>query len=111
DDLSNRRLEELTNLREYQLTLRNTATIYLQDVEIQFEFPTEDVEAWASRPALSKTAPVLVDAVIADPWKKGFRWRIPHLPSSDSVEFSFRAVNPPSDDYEAALYKTERVIL
>jgi hypothetical protein len=107
----NRRIEEIENLREYQLTLRNTSTIHLQDVEIQFEFPTEDVEAWASRPALSKTAPVPVDATATDPWKKAFRWRIPNLPSTDSIEFSFRAVNPPSDDYEVALYKTGRVVI
>src|SRR5438309_8589211 len=58
----------------------------------QFEFPTEDVEAWAERPALSKTAPIPADAVITEPWKKGYRWRIPHLPSTDSIEFTFRAV-------------------
>src|SRR5205807_8399098 len=45
-------LEELNSLREYQLTLRNTSTIHLQDVEIQFEFPTEDSQAWASRTVL-----------------------------------------------------------
>lgn len=107
----NRQLEEIEKLREYQLTLRNTSTVHLQDAEVQFEFPTEDVEAWASRPALSKTAPVPVDAVVTDPWKKGFRWRIPHLPSTDSIEFSFRAVNPASDEYEVALYKTDRVVI
>jgi hypothetical protein len=107
----NRRLEEIEKLREYQLTLRNTSTVHLQDAEVQFEFPVEDVEAWASRPALSKTAPVPVDAIVTDPWKKGFRWRIPHLPSTDSIEFSFRAVNPPSDEYEVALYKTDRVVV
>lgn len=110
-DPDNRRLEEIRNLREYQMTLRNTSTIHLQDLEIQFEFPTEDVEAWASRPSLSKTALLPVGASITDPWKKGFRWRIPYLPSTDSVEFSFRAVDPPSDDYEVALYKADRVIV
>jgi hypothetical protein len=54
---------------------------------------------------------VPVDAAIAEPWKKGFRWQIPHLPSTDSVEFSFRAIDPPSDEYEVALYKSDRVIL
>src|SRR5450432_1956871 len=43
----NRQLEEIKNLREYQFTLRNTSPIHLQNVEIQFEFPTEDVEGWA----------------------------------------------------------------
>jgi len=93
------------------MTLRNTSTIHLQDVEIQFDFPTEDVEAWASRPSLSRTALLSVDASITDPWKKAFRWRIPYLPSTDSVEFSFRAVDPSSDDYEVALYKADRVIV
>jgi hypothetical protein len=55
DDGPQRRLEELKNLREYQLTLRNTSSVNLQNVEIQFEFPVEGVHAWASRPSLSKT--------------------------------------------------------
>ena len=110
-DGQNRRLEEIKNVREYQFTLRNTSTIHLQDVEIQFEFPTEDVEGWAGRPALSKTAPVLVDAATTEPWRKGYRWHIPQLPSTDSIEFTFRAVEPASDDYEVALYKIDRVVI
>ncbi len=108
---ADRHLEALHNLREYQLTLRNTSTINLQNVEIQFEFPVEDIEAWASRPALSKTALILIESVAADPWKKSFRWRIAHLPAGDSVEFTFRAVNPPSESYEAALYNSDLVIV
>ncbi len=110
-DTLNPKLEEIRNVREYQLTLRNTTSIHLQETEIQFEFPCDDVEAWASRPLLSKTAPIPVEAVVAAPWKKGFRWRIPHLPSTDSIQFSFKAVNPPSADYEVALYKTDRVVV
>jgi hypothetical protein len=110
-DEPQRRLEELRNLREYQLTLRNTSTINLQNVEIQFEFPVEDVQAWASRPSLSKTALVLVDGVASEPWKRGFRWRIPHLPSGDSVEFTFRSVDSPSGEYEVALYNSDLVIV
>jgi hypothetical protein len=50
-------LVELRNLREYQLTLRNTSTVHLQNVEIQFEFPATDVQEYASpRTTLSKTA-------------------------------------------------------
>jgi hypothetical protein len=103
-------LEELKNLREYQLTLRNTSTIHLQEVEIQFDFPVEHVQAWAQRPALSKTE--LVD-VPTQPIRGGtrLRWQIPHLPSGDSVEFTFRAVDPPSADYAVALYKNDRIIL
>ena len=63
-DPRNQQLEEVENVREYQLTLRNTATIHLQNVEIQFEFPTEDIEGWVSRPALSKTAPIPIEAVV-----------------------------------------------
>jgi hypothetical protein len=110
-DATNRRLEELKNLREYQLTLRNTSTVHLQDAEILFEFPAKDVQAWVSRPALSKTPLLNVDASPTDPWKKAFRWRIPHLPSGDSVEFTFRAVDPPSGLYEVALYKGDRIIV
>jgi hypothetical protein len=110
-DPNNQQLEEVENAREYQLTLRNTSTVHLRDVEIQFEFPTEDIEGWVSRPALSKTAPVSIEAGVTEPWKKGFRWRIPHLPSTDSIEFSFKAVNPPSSDYEVALYNADRVVV
>ena len=110
-DPRNQQLEEVENVREYQLTLRNTATIHLQNVEIQFEFPTEDIEGWVSRPALSKTAPIPIEAVVTEPWKRGFRWRIPHLPSTDSIEFSFKAVNPASPDYEVALYNADRVVI
>jgi hypothetical protein len=111
DDGLHRRLEELKNLREYQLTLRNTSSINLQNAEIQFEFPVEGVQAWASRPSLSKTALVQVDSTVSEPWRQGFRWRIPHLPSGDSVEFTFRSVDAPSGDFEAALYNSELVIV
>src|SRR5258708_5189479 len=63
------RLEQIRNLREYQLTLRNTSTIHLQNVEIQFEFPSEDVDAYASRPARSNTPPLVIDATVTLPWK------------------------------------------
>jgi hypothetical protein len=106
-----RRLEELTNLREYQLTLRNTSSVNLQNAEIQFEFPVDGVQAWVSRPSLSKTALAQVDAVVSEPWRQGFRWRIPHLPSGDSVEFTFRSVDAPSGDFEAALYNSDLVIV
>lgn len=105
------RLEELKNLREYQLTLRNTSTINLQNLEIQFEFPVEGVQAWVSRPSLSKTALVLVEATVSEPWKQVFRWRIPHLPTDDSVEFTFRSVDAPSGNFEVALYNSELVIV
>src|ERR1035438_6912914 len=52
-----RRLEEIKRVREYQLTLRNTSYIHLHNAEVQFEFPSEDVEARAERPARSKTTP------------------------------------------------------
>lgn len=104
-------LEEVTSLREYQMTLRNTSNLHLRDVEIQFEFPDGDVLARVQRPTLSKTAlvPIAVDAT--EPWKKAFRWRIPHLPSGDSVEFTFQAIGVASDAYEVALYNSDRVIV
>jgi hypothetical protein len=106
-----RQLEEVPSLREYQLTLRNTSKVHLQNVEIQFEFPTEDVQAWASRPVRSQTALIARDATANEPWKKAFRWQIPHLPVGDSVEFTFQAVAPPSNNYLAALYNSERVVI
>jgi hypothetical protein len=113
-DPNHSHLVELNNLREYQLTLRNTSTIHLQNVEIQFEFPAEDVQDYASpRTTLSKTALLKVDAFPTDStaFPTVFRWRIPHLPSGDSVEFTFQAVNPPSENYVVALYNSERVIV
>jgi hypothetical protein len=107
----NLKLEELKNLREYQLTLRNASTVHLQNAEVQFEFPADDVAAVTSRPTLSKTALVPVEAMPSTPWRKAFRWVIPHLPSGDSVEFTFRAVDPSSESYEAALYRSEGVVL
>ena len=97
-DAQDRRLEEIKRVREYQLTLRNTSSVHLHQIEVQFEFPTEDVEGRAERPARSKTTPVAVEPAITEPWKKGIRWRIPELPSTDSIEFTFRAVDPASDD-------------
>jgi hypothetical protein len=110
DGSANRQLEEVKGLREYQLTMRNGSSIHLQDAEVQFEFPADDVEAWASRPTLSKTALVPLDALASEPWKKAFRWRIPHFPIGDTVEFTFRAVDPSSEKYEAALYHPDGVV-
>jgi hypothetical protein len=110
-DEPNRHLEALRNLREYQLTLRNTSSINLQNIEIQFEFPSTDVEDWVSRPSMSKTALVPIETDPTAPGETIFRWRIPHLPAGDSIEFTFRAVNPPSGDYEVALYNSDAVII
>jgi hypothetical protein len=113
-DPDHRQLVELNNLREYQLTLRNTSTVHLQDVEIQFEFPAEDVQEYASpRTTLSKTTLIKIDTLPPDAaaFPTVFRWRIPQLPSGDSVEFTFQAANPRSENYEAALYNNDRVIV
>ena len=106
-----RQLEELPNLREYQLTLRNTSTIHLQDVEILFEFPAKDVQALVTRPALSKTPLVGVLVAQEDNSEKAFRWKIPHFPSGDSVEFTFRAVDPSSPSFEVALFNNNRTVI
>jgi hypothetical protein len=94
--------------------MRNATSTHLLNAEVQFGFPADDVQEWVSRPTLSRTPLVpLLDKPTA-PWRKAFRWRIPHLPSGDSVEFTFRAVAPSSDAYEAALYHAgvvfERII-
>jgi hypothetical protein len=107
----NRRLEDVGRVREYQLTLRNTSTVHLHNVEVQFEFPIDDVEGWAERPVRSKTTPVPVSATANGPWKKAFRWQIPEFPSTDSLEFTFRAIDPPSGDYEVALYNSGQVVV
>lgn len=101
---TNPRLEEVRNLREYQLTMRNSTSTHLQNAEVQFEFPADDVQALVSLPTLSRTPLVLMDALRTAPGRKAFRWTIPQLPSDDSVEFTFRAVAPSSESYEAALY-------
>jgi hypothetical protein len=106
-----RNLEEIQKVREYQLTLRNTSYIHLHDAEIQFEFPSADVEGRAEKPTRSKTTPVPVNAEISEPWKKGLRWRIPEFPPGDSIEFTFRAVDALSDEYEVALYSGSQVVI
>jgi hypothetical protein len=86
----------------------------LQDVEIQFEFPAADVQEYASpRTALSKTALRKIDTLPTDAtaFPTVFRWCIPHLPSGDSVEFSFQALDQQSESYVVALYNSERVIV
>jgi hypothetical protein len=109
---ANRQQGDVKVIREYQLTMRNTSPMHLRDAEVQFEFPADDVEAWVERPKLSKTPLEVVGAAaVKAPWKKAFRWKIPHLPSGDSVEFTFRAVNPITGLYEAALYGIEGVVL
>jgi hypothetical protein len=100
---ANRALEEVKDLREYQLTMRNSTSTHLQNAEIQFEFPAEDVQAIVSPPTLSRTPLVLKDTKL-EKGAKVFRWIIPHFPTGDSVEFTFRAVAPSSDKYEVALY-------
>jgi hypothetical protein len=105
------RLEEIQRVREFQFTLRNTSYIHLHNAEVQFEFPSEDVEARAERPAHSKTTPIPVEAEISKPWKTGFRWRIPELPPGDSIEFTFRAVDALSGEYEVALYGGGQVVI
>ena len=52
-----------------------------------------------------------MNATATAPWRMAFRWRIPHLPSGDSVEFTFQAIDPSSEKFEAALYHPDGVIL
>jgi hypothetical protein len=100
-------LEEVKDLREYQLTMRNSTSTHLENAEVQFEFPADDVQASISIPTLSRTPLVLNNAMMmAVAGKRTFRWTIPHFPAGDSVEFTFRAVAPSSEKYEAALYYT-----
>jgi hypothetical protein len=102
---------EIKNIREYQLTLRNTSDRDLRGAEIQFEFSSEDVEPWVSRAALSKTSLIRVDGHPAEAWKKALRWQIPQFPRGDSVEFSFQAVDPSSEAFEVCLYNVDNVVI
>jgi hypothetical protein len=106
---ANRELEEVKDLREYQLTMRNSTSTHLQNAEIQFEFPAEDVQAIVSPPTLSRTPLVLKDTKL-EKGAKVFRWIIPNFPAGDSVEFTFRAVAPSSDKYEVASYDVGIII-
>jgi len=102
---------EIKNIREYQLTLRNSSSRDLRGAEIQFEFSSEDVEPWVSRPALSKTALKRVEGVPTEPWKKAMRWQIPQFPPKDSIEFNFQVVDPVTEKYEVALYNADNIVL
>jgi hypothetical protein len=95
-------LKEVTDLREYQLTMRNSTSTHLKNAEVQFEFPSDDVQALVSLPALSRIELSPIDT----PKTAGtrvFRWMVPHFPAGDSVEFTFRAVAPSSDKYGYSL--------
>jgi hypothetical protein len=102
-------LVEVKDLREYQLTMRNSTSTHLVDVEVEFQFPASDVQALASLPTMSRT-PLVLKPVNAIKGATGFRWAIPNFPTGDSVEFTFRAVAAPSDRYEVALYNVGVVI-
>jgi hypothetical protein len=95
-------VKEVRDLREYQLTMRNSTSTHLQNAEVQFEFPSDDVQALVSIPALSRIALEPLDAP-KTLGKKVFRWKVPHFPAGDSVEFTFRAVAPSSEKYECSL--------
>ena len=103
--------EPVERLHEYQFTLRNTSNVHLQDAEIQFEFPSAEVEGWAERPSLSNAPLLKIDVASGEPNKTFFRWRIPQFPSTDSIDFTFRAVNAESRDFDVSLYKSERVVV
>ena len=84
-------MEAVKDLREYQLTMRNSTSTHLVNVEVEFQFPASDVQALPSLPAMSRTA--LVEKRITPiPGTRGFRWSVPNFPVGDSVEFTFRAV-------------------
>lgn len=102
--------EVISDLREYQFTLKNTSNVHLQDAEIQFEFPATEVQGLAERPVRSNTTllPVSCDA---QPDKSIYRWRIPQFPATDSIDFTFRAINATSDKFEVAFYKSDRVVV
>ena len=104
-------LEVVQNVREYQLTLRNTSHIHLHNAEVQFEFPSKDIEGHAERPLWSKTIPIQIATKISEPWKGAFRYCIPELPPGDSIEFTFRAVDPSSAEYGVALYNGGQVVI
>ena len=98
-------------VREYEFTLRNNTDVHLKDAEIQFEFSVPEVEGRATRPHISKTTLEIVTSVVNEPWKSGHRWKIPYLPPKDSIEFSFKAINCPSEEFEAVLFSADRVVI
>jgi hypothetical protein len=102
---------EIKNLRTHQFTLYNASGFNLRSSQIQFEFSSDDVQAWVDRPARSRTALIPVDAVLTPPWKTALRWQIPSLPQRDSIEFSFDVFEPSTEDYEPVLYSDVNVVL
>ena len=102
---------EVTNVRTLQMTLLNSSNRLLRNSEIQFEFDSKDVESWVSRPVKSRTALVAITSQPIDPWQRSLRWKIPHFPPGDSIEFSFQVIDPGTETYEASLDSNENVVL
>src|SRR5580704_1000266 len=71
-------LVEVKDLREYQLTMRNSTSTHLVDVEVQFQFPASDVQALVSLPTMSRT-PLVVKPVAATHGATGFSWSLPNF--------------------------------
>jgi hypothetical protein len=103
--------EVIDAVREFQFTLKNTSSVHLQNAEIQFEFPSGEVQALAERPVLSNTPLLPINCDGNDANRSTFRWIIPQFPATDSIDFTFRAVNAESGEFNVSLYKSERVVV
>jgi hypothetical protein len=106
-----RQLEEIKQLYEYRLKLHNTSSLQIEDAEIQFDFPSTVVVPTVSRTAKGQLQLEEVDSPVRDPnYAKALRWKIPSLYHGDSVDFTFRVVDPASENYAVALYKSKATL-
>jgi len=103
---------EVKNLREYQMTLRNSTETDLHGAQIQFEFHGTDVEAWASK---TRRAHATLQAQQAPPTAEPSLllkcWNFAQFPAGDSVEFGFLVIEPTQDGYDATLLNTNNIVI
>jgi hypothetical protein len=94
---------EVTNLRHYELLLRNTSGTFLRDAHFQLKVKQADRTAVTivAGPSKSKADLISVDArPIQPPWVKAFAWKIPQFADGDSIRFRLQALNQADLDFD-----------
>jgi hypothetical protein len=81
-------LVEVKDVREYQLTMRNSTSTHLVDVEVQFDFPASDVQALVSLPAMSRT-PLVVNPPLQHMVQQDFGGQFRTFPLATRLNLRF----------------------